>query len=467
MTFSAVRLYLLDDDGSFDFDGQGRGLEAWGFQLETGHHPQLKPNLWSPVATAVEPVVYAEGTERSGFSDAWPHDWGLADIPESWEHLDVAPIVRCREMVFVDGSPLRQLLSPLNLAPGDFWVSELDDRISLIPPPGVELSQATVEVAVRSGIFVVRGRSRLSVNGIRFQHDNSGPPMSGGSEGAALKFTHGCSDITIQNCEISHNNWIGLSLALCRDVRSWRNVANHNGHNGSATFQLTDLESEGDEFSYNNWRGAQGGFFGWSVGGSKNSLVHRAVYRGLRLVGNEAVGIWFDTDCEDVLLENLYATDNLNGMFFESIQGPITVDSGEIFDNHRMGVVASFSNNISLVGNQIFGHPVAEIGFSTVDYEPFTNFETQEVYSDQFFEDWALLDNQIRADSTGWGLFYALDEVWPISRETLYSDWNTWYREASAEAFAVGPDAFDLPGWRLESGQDWNSVYEDPFGARQ
>jgi len=82
---------------------------------------------WQPV----DPVTY---------SAPWPYQWGLAPYPTGWQGQVVLPdIVRRREMIFVDGIPLQQVLTQSALNYGTFFVDETAGIVYIRPTPGLFL----------------------------------------------------------------------------------------------------------------------------------------------------------------------------------------------------------------------------------------------------------------------------------------------------------------------------------------
>ena len=105
------------------------------------------------------------------YTHSWPYSWGNAAIPEGWPTL--ATIVLRREMIFVNGQPLRQVLNQSSLLPGTFFVVD-GKTITIYPPAGTQMSSAQVEVATRPALLSrPNGISNLVLRGLVFQHDNT------------------------------------------------------------------------------------------------------------------------------------------------------------------------------------------------------------------------------------------------------------------------------------------------------
>src|SRR5580704_8454768 len=70
-------------------------------------------------------------------------------VPQGWP--PVPPIMLRREMVFVNGTRLNQVLFSGELKPGTFWADAGgSNRIYIWPPTGTNMSEADIEVATKS-----------------------------------------------------------------------------------------------------------------------------------------------------------------------------------------------------------------------------------------------------------------------------------------------------------------------------
>src|SRR5207302_71667 len=59
------------------------------------------------------------------YSSVWPYRWGIAPYPKGWAgNVTLDPIVRRREMVFVNDVAYTQVLSLAALAANSFFISE-------------------------------------------------------------------------------------------------------------------------------------------------------------------------------------------------------------------------------------------------------------------------------------------------------------------------------------------------------
>jgi hypothetical protein len=398
---------------------------------------------WRPVGT--------EGT----YAHAWPYAWGLAPVPEHWPRLH--DIVRRREMVFVGGVLGRQVLSPAALAPGTFYVDDARGTILIRPPAGVDPNRGGVEVAVRDPLLEAVGRATLTLRGLVFEH--AATPLD-----ASAVRVDAMRDFVVEDTVFRWNNWGGLSVTASARVTVRRSRADHNGARGMSTWKNRDLLYEDDDTSYNNWRGAWGSFYGWSAAGSKNMLLHRAVFRRHTSVGNATYGFWLDTDNRDITVDGARWCGNTDGAFVEASQGPITLAHTVICGNAGAGLLVSMSGHVAVRDSVLYQNG-ADAQFTTNDIPSGTirDWETGETVALRT-ADWTLCGDAFVAAKPEQRLLSL--PSWDFFRRSLRADQNVYWNPRQPEAFwvrrAIAGRAFDLEGWRRAWGQDRASVFADP-----
>jgi hypothetical protein len=386
----------------------------------------------------------------------WPYKWGMAAYPAGWEgNVKLQPVVRRREAVFVDGKVLHQVVSPLEMAEGDFCASEERGEIRVWLPQGVAPQTATMEVTIRSGLFRASFRKNVVLRGLAFQHD--GTPL----QGEAVNFSN-CSNVLIEDCRFDWNNWAGLGFNDCHEMTVRRSTANHNGAMGMTSGRVKNLLYEDTETSYNNWRGTWGEFTGWSVAGAKQLRVHDAVYRRHRSVGNKTGGFWFDFDCVNVVVEDAFWSENqTRGIFIEASEGPVTLRSSVICFNHGPGVLSTNSKKVTLEDNILYGNGGGQIQVTGTSDRPVINWETQEKMKLNL-EEWVLSNNVV----VGTDLRQSLVDISGAGVErflnSLQASRNLWYNAKNADVFRVSGLNLGFERWQVAAGQDLNSVFADP-----
>ena len=234
-----------------------------------------------------------------------------------------------REMVFVNGTPLTQVISANQIVEGTFYVDDASHLISIWPPSGTNMSTAAIEVAVRPATFNVQNATNVVLRGITFEHANT-CPQAGGSVSVTSS-----DHILIDTDNFLWNNQGGLGFFETNNVVVQNNVANHNGASGIGDGQGKDHNYYDNETSYNNWREAMGAYYGWAYDGAKILLMHTADFNGFKTYYNQTGGIWFDTDNKNITVENLDSSNNLTmGMFLEADEGPITITDSKFCNNN-------------------------------------------------------------------------------------------------------------------------------------
>lgn len=397
------------------------------------------------------------------YTHPWPYTWGLAPYPQGWEgNVVLQPIVRRREMIFVNGQSLTQVMSEQELKEGTFAVSEQTATVSLIPPAGSAVESGTVEVAVRPRLVVVEGARNLTMQGLVFIHGNT--PV-----GDTAVIFNNCDNVLVEDCEFLWNNWSGMTFMSStshssQSVIARRTRANYNGAIGLEASRVKDLLYEENETSYNNWRGALGALYTWSNGGVKHLFIHGGVYRNHRAMGNQAPGVWFDTDCTDIEIDQANCARNHIGMFIEASEGPTSVTNSMVIDSQSDGIFTEGGDNVTLQGNTISGSAGAQIRVLK-GVRPVKNWETGENLN-LVAQRWTLQKNTIVGTDTAPHLVQIANSAGAnknLFLSTLTSDENVWFSPKSSEAFTIDGKAKDFPAWQSTSKQDANSQFVDPL----
>jgi hypothetical protein len=434
-------------------------LQLKGARASAAIHFQAKENGTATIAGSDVWTGWQKQGAANVFTHDWPYTWGLAPYPAGWQgNVNLMPIVRRREMIFINGDPLRQVVSNGDLKPGTFYVAEQSSTVTLIPTAGVQVEGATIEVATRAGIFSVDGAHNLTVTGLVFMHDNTAVG------GTAVSFTN-CTDSVVEDCQFLWNNWAGMTFEstapqISQTMTARRNIANNNGGIGLAASRVKDVLYEDNNTSYNNWRGAQGDFLLWSNAGMKHLFIHGGVYRRHRAVGNQAPGCWFDTDCADIQIEQAFVCQNDGpGVFIEASQGPTSVTDCTICDNQKeAGVYSQGGTSVTLQGNILYGNADAQIQ-AVKGVRPIKNWETNAA-SSLIAEKWTLRQNTI----VGTDAAPTLADIANSSAffKTFVAGGNVWFSPKKSGVFIIDDKGADLKGWQSASHQDADAQFVDP-----
>ncbi len=377
----------------------------------------------------------------------WPYNWGFSGNPWTEWKVNLQPIVQRREMVFVDKKLLKQILSPSDITPGTFSVSEQDDLIYIYPPDDTNIKNNQIEVAIRPNLFIAKNLKNLVLRGLIFQHANSVL-----QEAVRIENT---TNLLIENVEFIWNNWGGLHISKTENVIIRNTKANYNGERGFSGDTSKNLLMENTENSYNNWRGAWGDFYGWDSG-QKFVYLNNMTIRKYKAVENQAAGLWFDTGNKNILVEKAYICNNINySLYIEANPGPITIKNSVICNNrdinskslgewYNPGILTAVSQNVILEGNVICGNDRSQIRVIDQIDRDYTDVDTENK-SKLKMENWLIKNNLIISNSNNnlietpkWNHFFT----------TLNLEGNTWYNTQKSKVFKVDGRELDFNSWK-------------------
>ena len=205
----------------------------------------------------------ADPQDPGTYVHPWTYSWGAGETPKGFPAMD--PIVLRRELIFVNGKLLTQVLSRNQMSEGSFFVDDSNGRVSIWPPSGTDVTTADVEVSVRPKLFESHRLSGLTLRGLAFEHANPGVAMR---PAAAVAIFNGTNEL-VEGRTMSWNNWIGFLYNNVSNSTARRVTANYNGGVGMSGFRFKNVTIEDVQTSHNNWRGALGQFRDWEPAGGK------------------------------------------------------------------------------------------------------------------------------------------------------------------------------------------------------
>lgn len=418
-------------------------------------------------------VLYTGWQLSSGnssiFKNAWPNKWGLCPANPTGP-LEQNVVLR-REMIFVNGTQLTQVLSLAQMLPGAFFVDEAGATVYVWPPTGTNMNTAAVEVATLPDLFSIVGRNDIVLRGLIFQYSN------GCRTDSAVSVYGSSSNILFDSDSFSWNNSDGLSILNPANSFTVRNsVANHNGIVGFRSFQAKNGLWQSDEASYNNWRGAQGAYYTWNRAGDTFFSEHSSTYSDLKTLFNQAHGIHWDTDNANLTVSSVLSSQNLlDAIFIEESEGPVSISGSSLCNSNVAqspavgGLELRNSEFVTLSGSTLFNNGVSQIdiqgqpgGLTGTNWETGQSYNlvTQNFTSTQNIIDGNTSTQQVFLDS------YLGGSDWAAFETTLLSDHNNWWNASNPSAFAVpSPNIgtlMNFAGWQSTTAQDPNSIFSAP-----
>jgi hypothetical protein len=404
------------------------------------------------------------------YTNAWPYTWGLCAPANAGPPQ--ADIVLRREMVFVNGTMLTGVLSLSEMAAGTFYVDEPSGKIYVWPPLGTNMSTATVEVSTRPQVWSIESQSYVVTRGLTFQYAN--PCWANG----AVVTQGNSSNLLFDSDSFNWNSAEGLQLWNGTTYYTVQNsVANHNGESGFAVYQVKNGLLKSDVAAFNDWRGAQGAYYGWDNSGFHFTGDHTDTLTNLQSYYNQSEGLHYDTDNENITINGFASNNDLTvGLFFEVTQGPVSVSGASICAANppASSAVTALgmrdSEYISVSGSNFINAPY-DIGLvETPGGTWVTNWETgqqQLLYTEHFS-----LNGSVVEAGSGQDLFNAgslVSSEWTDFQSTLAANNNTWWDASNSTAFVVpvpaNNSAVNFSSWQSTTGQDLASVWAPPTGT--
>lgn len=504
---TGARLALLSPQGQQVWTGDGQaGVFVFGPQLD--HRPlgefgtEARDYVWTDTAPDFNPVTTVKTLYVNNPAiKTWTHDWGLA-LHKNWG--DLKPIVRRSEMVFIEDDKLRQELSFADLRPGSFLV---DDGISyaannyvehqdmvagscgesqpcsiyIDPPPGTNMANAKIEVASSPRLLWMNPVHRWEFRGLVFQHATGAHDKDDGGDTIEARLNSAVSfnnafELTLLENRFDWNSAFGLgvsgtvdrALAVSDDSnnRLIRNTVNHNGIGGLFLGGCQNCEVTEDEYSHNNWSGAQGGFQGHTTAGTKFAANINTIVRGLRASDNAGHGLWFDYENQQVqVIDSVFENNLGTGIYFEANDewcSPVANTTNYVIDcaitDNAIGVRMIGSRGTRLSLNQLVGNGV---GLSLIG-DPYQAWDTTCYPSSpqntppKWLRDVYLDNNAFSASCPGDLWTYYSDQAPDLSRwkpvMLSLSSWSNTYSHVEG----LGTPAIKMRG-ELFTLSDWQS----------
>ena len=412
----------------------------------------------------------ANGDQSGGiYSYAWSDSVGGCPLSSGWP-AGMPPVVLANEMIFVNGVHLTQVMSSSQLVPGTFFVNTADSRVEVDPLAGTDMATAQVEVSSRRTTLTINSASSVVVRGVGLQHAASCMNV-GGAE------VNSSSNILFDQVTGNWNNWGAMGVNGSNNVTVENSTFSYNGGVGFNGFEVQNGLFLNNHADYNNWRGEQVGFYDFGQGGFKFLRSRTVTINGQHSYNNQAEGLWFDTDNENVTVQDSVlvgsATENLK---FEANEGPFTV-TGNTLCSGGVGVILMDSAGVTMKNNYIYGNQSSGANSTYGNLttaqnaqvylagnpggRTYTNFTTGATVTTQNTHI-TFSGNTLGDAGSGQYLFntYLSGYDWSDFLDTFQSSGNKWWDASNANAIrAPGGNTVNLSGWRGLTGQDGSSEW--------
>jgi parallel beta-helix repeat protein len=402
----------------------------------------------------------------NGANSVYFHPWSdslFGQQVDYWagDGFHLPEILRRRDSVRLGDFPLKQVLSYEELKPGSFFVNNTPSETGygnyfVCPLLGTAMSEATrFEVAKRPFVLRIHKRNKVLLRNLVF-------------ESAADYFDGGvqidlCEHVTIDNCEFSYCSSYGASVSESSDVTLTNCRFYKNGIKGLGGAYVKKLKVIGGNASFNNWRGLNGHFDEWDAAGIKFFQIHESTFRDLAIHDNlgNAMGLWLDTDVENVVVQNVDCQRNHFGLFYEASVGPCRLESCNL-SNNAVGLYSSAADNLfvsdTTISNNDGEGQILVFGHSTEGGRKFTNFDTKQNHT-VFGNHFEFIDNRIfwDRDDTFHPLVAARGndiEAYRRFQKTFRGRKNAYWHRSHLRVFmsSASMHFIDFESWKKELG---------------
>ncbi|MBA3915387.1 MAG: choice-of-anchor D domain-containing protein [Acidobacteriales bacterium] len=405
------------------------------------------------------------------YQTVWPYQFGLCAADSGGGPFQQDIVLR-REVAFVNGKPLTQVMSLSQMMQGTFFVDETNAAIYIYPAAGTDIGAADVEIGTRGALLAITAKSNVVVRGMTFEYSNSC------RNGSALPVTSS-DNVLLDGDAFYWNNAQGPAMILDTNFTVQNSTANHNGIGGMAGDATKKSQWTNNVTNYNNWRGAQGAFYNWSSAGFHPYATHSESICGLTSAYNQCFGIHWDTDNRDITADKMILSENLlSEALIEKSEGPISITNSTMCGGDpitdpaneigfwlRNSEMVTISNSVIAGASQELFDVIGTAGGYQV-----TDWETKQVYN-LTEKNVTLNNNTIVGSALNQNLFYDSSlggADWDGFLSTLSSDYNTWWNPVDSTVFLlpvpVNNTQLDFPGWQAFTLQDQHSTFAAPTG---
>jgi len=396
------------------------------------------------------------------YTHSWIYNFGECAVPSGWPP-SFAPVALRTEMIFVNSVPLTQVMSYGDLRPGTFYVNEAADAIHVAPAANTNMATAVVEAAVRSQTLNMEGASNVVLRGLVLRH------AATCINGSGATITNS-TNVLLDHMQALWNNWGGLAINSSTDITVQNSIASYNGGVGLQANKDTNSLYSFNETDYNNWRGAQGAIYDWGMGGIKLMEMRTATVQDHYSYRNQAQGLWFDTDNQNVTINNATLAGNVMAAFqIERNEGPVVVENSTVCSS-GVGINVLTSEKLTIKDNVFYNNGgtnkyQSEIFIGgTNGGQTITNWQTGASY-DLFTTGTVLTGNTFEDASSGQDVFgtYLSGNDWTKFADSLDASSNRWYDPNTTSAFKIEDGKFvTLSGWQSATGTDYSSDWALP-----
>jgi parallel beta-helix repeat protein len=411
--------------------------------------------------------------EDTLYSHAWEYDWGFFDDSNfCFGPCFLKDYQKRRELLFVNSTPMHQVLEKNELREGTFLVDEENDLIYLNLPDSIQMEDAFIEVSTRgydrynegrNGSLIkasVFGGKGLIIRGLTIQHTANTAHQD------ALTISN-TKNLLVENCIFEWNNGVGFEMQSCSDVTVRNCIARNNGERGMGVGGGENIILENIEIYRNNWR-----------------------TNASKIISHDAAGIKLAGGINNCHLINIKAYENYcHAIWFDWNNGNYSIENSLIEHNQEAGIMVEASRKPALLrNNKIFYNGIGILGYGHANVRVDSCFlfangsqislgqDGRTVRQDNDWEinceNWEIKNSTIVSATPIQGMLSFFEYLNPSTHastnyfQTAIADSNIYYHPKGDQQWPDGSSAgggqLSFVEWKNQTVQDLHSVWMKP-----
>lgn len=352
--------------------------------------------------------------------DIWRKDGWNYSFPStvSNQYIDPRyPMAGHRDMVYINGTALKQAASKAEVGSGKFYVDAANNRLYIGENPSGKIVEATnLTRAFTLWISRHSNPSDAVIRGLGFAHY------------ADEAILIGAPRVTLENNTFSWSGQRGAAI-FSPDVVVNGNTFSYNGRQGLFGMKAHRMQVKNNIITNNNIENFNKH---WDASGVKSISGDDVVFRGNLVANNNSSGIWIDVSSTNAtVVNNIVHTNTSNGIFFE-ISHKAIIASNVAYQNYPAGIMILNASNARIYNNTLAQNHANLL----IKETPRNNSKTEEISQGiTWITRNNIIKNNILWNSSG-PMFFApgCETKEPSNLMINIANYNAYYRQSASKS---------------------------------
>jgi len=407
------------------------------------------------------------------YAHTWEYDWGYFDDSNfCFGPCNLSDYQKRRELLFINGNAVTQVVKKSNLKENTFYVDEENDQILLNPPAGADIASATIEVSTRGFNVYNEGRNGslviasvfndagLILRGLTFQHTANTPHQD------ALTISN-TNNLLVENCVFQWNNGVGFQIQNCSNTTLQNLIARYNGERGMGVSAGSNILISNVDLYENNWRTNAAKIIAHDAAGIKLAGgIENCIMDNIQGWNNYCPAIWFDWNNGDYTIKNsTFKHNQEEGIMLEASRKPARIENCTFLYN-GVGIMGYGHANVTVDSCFFFANG-AQISLGQ-DGRTVSQDNDWEINS----RNWTIKNTHVISATPTQSMFSFFTYFNPSTDptldyyETVTADSNTYFHPVDDERWpddnSSSGERLSFAEWKNATSQDLHSVWMKP-----